>query len=88
MQHQPTGGDIAAQDERTQRFVLTVVTNEEQSPWSVDEIVRTLERTNSRLAVLDAITQLRSIGLINQADHLVFASQAAAHVLRLGMLSI
>jgi hypothetical protein len=88
MQKQPIGGNPDRQDRRTQRLLLALVIDKKQRPWSVDEIVRTLEGTCSRPHVEDALAQLRAVGLINQADKLVFASQAAAHIERLGMLSV
>jgi hypothetical protein len=88
MHQQPTGEDRATQIKRTQRLVLDTVVNKEQRPWSVDEIVRVFDDLDSRLAIEDALTQLRTIGLINQADELVFASQAAVHIPYLGMLTV
>jgi hypothetical protein len=88
MQEKPIGDDTDGSNRRAQRFVLGVVVNKKQRPWSVEEIVRTLEDTCRKLDIEDAVAQLRVLGLINQADRLVFASQAAAHIDRLGMLSI
>jgi hypothetical protein len=89
MQKQPTDvDDPDAGERRTQRLVLGVVTDKEQPPWSVEEIVRTLTSSCSRMDIEDALDQLRIHGLINQADGLVFASRAAAHVDWLEMLGV
>jgi hypothetical protein len=88
MQEQPIRDDHDGENRRAQRFVLGAVVNKKQRPWAVEEIVRTLEGTCRKLDIEDAIAQLRVLGLFHQADELVFASQAAAHIDRLGMLSI
>ena len=84
----PSEDDPVAEVERTQRLVLNLVVDKQQRPWSVQEIVRSLDGLCSKLAVEDAICLLQLIGLINQADEIVFASQAAAHIERLGMLTL
>jgi hypothetical protein len=84
---QPTG--IPAEDEiHTQRLVLGLIANQDQKPWSLEDIVRTLSDATTTLAIEDALSQLRVVGLINRADQLYFASQAAAHVDRLKMLEL
>jgi predicted transcriptional regulator len=88
MQNQPIGGDLDARDRRTERLILNLVVNQEQRPWSIEEIARTLGTDSSRPAIEDALAQLRAVGLINQADELVFASQAAVYIDYLGMLSV
>jgi hypothetical protein len=88
MQNQPTDDDPVETDRRTQRLILGVVIDKNQRPWSVAEIVRTFKSVGSRATIEDAIDQLRSVGLINQADELVFASQAAVHIDWLGMLGV
>lgn len=88
MQEKPIGDDLNAKDQRTQRLVLGIIADKKQRPWSVEEIIRTFAGVSSRPAIEDALTRLRVLGFINQADELVFASQAAAHLDRLGMLSV
>jgi hypothetical protein len=88
MHEQPTGEDLAAKDKQTQRLVLSTVVNQEQRPWSIEEISRRFDGLEDRLAIEDALTQLQAIGLINRADELVFASQAAVHIAYLEMLTI
>jgi len=88
MQQHPTEGDPVAEEKRIHRLVLNVVVDKHQRPWSVDEIVRALYGVSKKLAVEDALAQLQVIGLINQGDGLVFASQAAAHIDRLGILAL
>jgi hypothetical protein len=88
MQDQPTDDDPVEKDKRMQRLILGVVVNKKQRPWSVDEIVRTFDGVGDRATIEDAIDQLRSASLLNQADQLVFASQAAVHIDRLGMLGV
>ena len=88
MHEQPTGEDLAAKDKQTQRLILSLTVNKEQRPWSIEEIARALDGLEDRLGIEDALTQLQSIGLINRADELVFASQAAVHIAHLGMLTI
>ncbi|HEY5342681.1 MAG TPA: hypothetical protein VIJ66_03375 [Solirubrobacteraceae bacterium] len=88
MQQHPTEGDPVAEEKRIHRLVLNVVVDKHQRPWSVDEIVRALYGFSNKLDVEDALTQLQVIGLVNQADGLVFASQAAAHIDRLKILAI
>jgi hypothetical protein len=70
----PIEGDLYA-EHKVQRLVLNLVVDERQRPWSIEEIG-------------DALAQLRVIGLIHEAGEVVFASQAAAHIDRLEMLSI
>lgn len=88
MQKQPIRDDHDGENRRAQRLVLGLVIDKKQCPWSIPEIVRTLEGTCSKLDIEDAIAQLRVLGLFNQADELVFASQPAAHLDRLEMISI
>ena len=76
------------EDRQTQRLILGLVVSKEQRPWSIEEIARTFDGLENRLAIEDALIQLQSIGLINQANELVFASQAAVHIAYLGMLTI
>jgi len=80
--------DLERADRDVQCLVLGLVGCREQRPWSVEEVARVLSRSASRIAVEDAIAQLRDVGLLNQSDRLVFASQAAAHVDWLGMLAL
>jgi hypothetical protein len=75
-------------EEQTQRMVLSLVVRPDQRPWSVEEIIRVLGGKSSRLAIEDALSELRNYGLLNQSDQMVFASHAAAHIDRLGMFSI
>jgi hypothetical protein len=84
----PIDGDPVAEVERTQRLVLNLVVDKQQRPWSIHEVVRSLDGSCSKLDVEDAICLLQLIGLINQADEIVFASQAAAYIERLGMLTL
>ena len=88
MQNEPTCGDSSPENEQAQRRVLTLVVDEEQRPWSVEEVVRSLDRVCPRIAVEDALAQLRILGLINQAGELFFASQAAAHIAHLDMFAV
>jgi hypothetical protein len=88
MHEKRIGGDPVAEEERIHRLVLNVVADKHQRPWSVDEIVRALYGVSSKLAVEDAVAQLQVIGLVNQADGLVFASKAAAHMDRLDILGL
>jgi hypothetical protein len=81
---QPSESDLTCK-EQTQRVVLALVVRPEQWPCSVGEIVRVLGDKSSRLEIEDALSELRGIGLINRADQMVFASQAAAHLDRPGM---
>ena len=78
--------DLDEADHDVQCLVLNVVARDDQRPWSIEEIARILSGSAGRIAVEDAINQLRDVGLLNQADRLVFASQASAHIDRLGML--
>jgi hypothetical protein len=87
MHNQPTGDDLAASDKDMQCLILNLMAREEQQPWSVDEIARVLSDT-STLAIQDALTYLRSTGLINQAGELFFASRATAHLSYLGMITL
>jgi hypothetical protein len=70
----------------TDRRVLALVVEEEQRPWAIEEIVRALQGKTSKEDIEDAIARLRGIGLLNQAAELVFASQAATHLAKVGML--
>jgi hypothetical protein len=88
MQDKPTGGDLAADDHDMQCLILNLVVHEDQRPWSVAEVVRALCNGHNHVAIEDALGQLRDIGLINQAEQMVFASRAAAHIDRLGMLAL
>lgn len=80
--------DLAETDREVQCLVLNLVARDNQQPWSIEEIARILSDAAGRIAVEDAVHQLRDIGLLNQAERLVFASQAAAHIDRLGMLGL
>jgi hypothetical protein len=88
MPHEQPSECYPTSEEQTQRMVLSLVVRPNQRPWSVDEIVRVLGDKSSRIPIEDALSELRGFGLINQADQMVFASQAAAHLDRLGMFSI
>lgn len=89
MQDQPTGDeDPSAEDRRAQRSVLGLVADEKQRPWSIEEIIRALQDTRKRFEIEDAVNQLQVIGLLNRAENIVFASQAAAHIVRLKMLAL
>jgi DNA-binding HxlR family transcriptional regulator len=87
MRNQPTEGDPVAESERVHCLVLNVVVDKKQRPWSVEEIVRAVDGMCSTLAIEDALSQLQVLGLINRTNELVFPSQAAAHLERLGMFS-
>jgi hypothetical protein len=78
--------DLGQADRDVQCLVLNLVARHDQRPWSIEEIARVMSGSGSRIAIEDAITQLRDVGLLNQADRLIFASQASAHIDRLGML--
>jgi hypothetical protein len=80
--------DLAQADRDIQCLVLNLAGRYDQRPWSIEEIVRVLTQSASRIAVEDAVAQLRDIGLLNQSDRLIFASQASAHIDRLGMLML
>jgi hypothetical protein len=69
--HDPVDGEAHAE-----WGVLNLLINEDdQRPWSVEEIIR--ERGN-RLEALDALDRLHGTGLIHRtADGFIFASRAA-----------
>jgi hypothetical protein len=83
----PIEGDLYA-EHKVQRLVLNLVVDERQRPWSIEEIGRAIAGKHSAVEIRDALAQLRVIGLIHEAGEVVFASQAAAHIDRLEMLSI
>lgn len=81
-------GNLEQADQDVQCLVLNLVARQDQRPWSIEEIARILTGSANQIAIEDAITQLRDLGLLNQADRLIFASQASAHIDRLGMLGL
>jgi len=88
MHEKPIGGDPAAQEKQTQRLLLSLVVNQQQRPWSIEEVLRAFDGLSSTLDIEDALAQLRTVGLINRTGELVFASQTAVHIEYLGMLTI
>src|ERR1700684_4248798 len=75
-------------DRDVQRLILNLVARQDQRPWSIEEVTRVMNGSARRIAIEDAITQLRDVGLLNQADRLIFPSQASAHIDQLGMLAL
>jgi hypothetical protein len=62
-------------DETVEAGVLDRLTDpEDQRPWSVDELIRD---TGARLATLDAVSNLKHIGLIHRCGDLVFPTRPA-----------
>jgi hypothetical protein len=89
MQDHPTEQEApGAKDLRTQHSVLGLIADEEQRPWSIEEIIRALQGTRKRFEIEDAVNQLQVIGLLNRTENIVFTSQAAAHIVRLKMLAL
>jgi hypothetical protein len=85
MQNQPTDdADCLDLTDLIQRRILTLVVEETQRPWTIEEIVRALHNdTHDKTDIEDAIMHLWCVGLLNQASELVFASRAAAHLVSL-----
>jgi hypothetical protein len=88
MPDSPAHEEMIASENQVERLVLDLLADPEQKPWSLAEILRPLERTATPLDIQDALSHLRSVGLINQAGEVYFASQATAHATKLGMMGL
>jgi len=88
MQNLPTSEETVADRERIEQLVLNLIVDPEQKPWSLEEILRSLQSVATQLDIQDALCDLRDVGLLNQADQIYFASQAAAHAAKLGMMEL
>jgi hypothetical protein len=72
---------IAEEADRDDWAVMERLLSEgDQPPWSVDELVRDRDKRAKPEDVIDAINRLSGIGLIHRtADDLVFPTRAAMH---------
>jgi len=67
-----------------QAAIMTVLLSEEhQGPWTHEELDRAL--SSSKLAVADALTELRAAGLVHTHAELVLPTHAAQHMDRLSL---
>jgi hypothetical protein len=88
MQDPPALKEMIAKRNAIEQLVLNLLAESEQKPWSLEEVFRPLERTATHLEIQDALAHLRSVGLLNQAGEIYFASQATAHATKLGMMGL
>lgn len=72
---------IAEEEDRNDWAVMERLMSEgDQRPWSVDELVRDRDKRAKPEDVIDAIKRLSGIGLIHHtADDLIFPTRAALH---------
>lgn len=72
---------IAEEEDRNDWAVMERLLSEgDQRPWSVDELVRDRDKRAKPEDVLDAIRRLSGIGLIHlTADGLIFPTRAALY---------
>ena len=72
---------IAEEEDRNDRAVMERLMSEgDQRPWSVDELVRDRDKRAKPEDVIDAIKRLSGIGLIHHTgDSLIFPTRAALH---------
>jgi predicted transcriptional regulator len=72
---------ISEEEDRDDWAVMERLLSEgDQRPWSVDELVRDRDKRAKPENVQDAIKRLSGIGLIHRtADDLIFPTRAALH---------
>ncbi len=76
---------IAEEEDRDDWAVMERLMSEgDQRPWSVDELVRDRDKRAKPEDVIDAIKRLSGIGLIHHtADDLIFPTRAALYLDRI-----
>ncbi len=82
-EHQPTLMPAEKQAITESTIMTLLLIQDDQRPWSTDELVRTIGRETD---THDAISNLHASGLIHRTtDGFIFASRAATHLDRLDM---
>ncbi len=83
MQAQPNE-TVEEQGRRTEQTILTLLLNDRQGIWSVEELVSEIGR---RLDVVDSVASLQAAGLVHRCHDFVFATRAALRFRRAGPLT-
>ncbi len=76
MQDQPNE-TVEEQGRRTEQTILTLLLNDRQGIWSVEELV--VSEIGRKLDVVDSVASLQAAGLVHRCHDFVFATRAALH---------